>query len=774
MTQDKDAFLRELLNDFKIEASEHLQSIVNGLLELETSSDSAALHEVVERIFRNTHSMKGAARAVNLLQIERVCMSLETVFHELKRGNLSFSASMTDVFIQATDLLEIMLKEIGAEHKTVSENSIAQISAALSALSGKVSPLPSKKTFSPPPPPPSFTKDPSKASTDLPEMIGVVNDKPTVQSEPDEAAPGKVAVKAVEKETIRVASHKLFDMLRMAEEMIAMKSGLLFYSRQLQQISSGLGLWKGKYEERLHRATAEAGSGGEEILKENELLKKHESDLQQLNKSLELLQRTSGRAIDDLILSIKKTLLQPFSTLFAIVPRIVRDLSKEYDKDIKLQLQGSEIEIDRRILEEMKDAMIHLIRNCIDHGIESREERKRSKKPATGHLGIRVSSDEAQKVVIEIRDDGAGINTKKLIESAQRAGIIKQSDANSMSEKQINMLIFSSGVSTSPFITDVSGRGLGMAIVAQKIAGLGGSIDIETSPGKGTTFLITLPQTLATFRGIVVKASESLFLIPTQAVFKALKILPDDIRTVEGRNTIRLNHETLGLVRLADVLKIRLHHTGKKSGALQGLVLQHAGRKLVFVIEDVLGEHEGVVKPLGQQLKHVQKIAGASILGDGKVVPVLNIPELLNAASGKTFSFDASDESVTTEREADQPVRVMVAEDSITVRNMLRNYLETAGFEVKTAFDGQEAYEKLLAEDVDIVVSDVEMPRMNGFELTAKIRSDTRLSRLPVVLVTALESPDDKRRGMDAGANAYIVKSSFEKSNLIDTINRLT
>lgn len=766
MSKDQDDFLKELLNDFKIEGAEHLHAIVHGLLKLEKDLNSPEKKTIVETVFREMHSMKGASRAVNLMQIERLCMNLESVFHEIKNGRLELSKEMFDVFFQSTDTLNVMLKEIDNPNKTVSENTINQLGMRLKALSLTKNTHPTadfsmKETFQEKDEIKQESKEniatEDKNIAGFSEKANLTEPLPTVKQEE----------KIVGKETVRVDTAKLYDSLRMAEEMITMKNKLKFQAGQLQTISSNFS----SYAKR--NLIEVKSSSTEDEKKEAELFKKYNGELSETVKNIEKIQNDVSRTIDDLILGLKKSLLQPFSSLLAIVPLIVRDLSKEYNKEVELNILGAETEIDRRILEAMKDPIVHLVRNCIDHGIESKDERRKLKKKESGILSISVMSDSDQKIKIILEDDGKGINHEKLINSAIKSGIIKAEVVDSMTEQEINMLIFASGVSTSPFITDVSGRGLGMAIVLEKITGLGGNVEVKSVEHKGTKFTITLPQTLATFRGILVKVSESLFLIPTPSIFKAIKISAADISTVESKNTIRLNNEIIGLVSLGDVLGIRKRHSGQKNRFMQGLVLQLAQKKLVFIVDEVLGEHEGIVKSLGRQLKHVKNIAGATMLGDGKIVPVLQIAELMSTAVGKSFSIDlksADKDDDTTESEA---IRILVAEDSITIRNMMRNYLETAGFAVVTAVDGQEAFEHLQTDRFDIVVTDIEMPRMNGIQLTAKIKESPTLSYLPVVLVSALESQDDRKRGMEAGANAYIIKSSFEKSNLIDTIKRL-
>ena len=775
MDKDREAFQKELLRDFKIEAAEHLQAFVDALLSLEKDFSHPDKQHIVESVFREVHSMKGAARAVNLIQIERICVSLERVFYEIKKETLAFSKPMFDVFFKTIDLLETMVKEIDMQQKSVSENHIKSVEKTLLTMTEPEGNQPEK------PGQKSETTHGSKRNEEKPSgefpqerpaakvSSSNIEQKETNAGQPPTKSAGK---QGEGEETVRVATAKLYEMLRMAEELITIKNEFEHHAGLLQHLSQQLNAGINNYEARVAEfSVASEKDIRKDVAEEKEQLGKSQQDLDYLADNMYRLKRQTDRSVADLILSIRKSLLQPFSSLFVVVPRIVRDLSKEYDKEVQVDLKGAETEIDRRILEQMKDPLIHLIRNCIDHGIERRSERQKKNKPETGKLQIHVSNETGKKIKLEIKDDGGGLDPEKLVQAAIKAGVLTSAEAEKLNEEQTLRLLFASGVTTSPFITDISGRGLGMAIVAEKIDGLGGKIDVKSEFGKGTVFTITLPQTLSTFRGVLVKAAETLFLIPTHTVLKAVLIKPEEIDTIESKQIIRLNNENVGMVSLSDVLGIPKRHTTRKRGILHGLVFQHAQKKLALLVEDLLGEHEGVVKPLGAQLKHMKNIFGASLLGDGKIVPVLNMPEVLSKAYGKRHLEAFAGDEMAEETGEDQPVKLLVVEDSITVRNMLRNYLDSAGFSVITAVDGQEAYEQLQNQDFDIVVSDIEMPRMNGFELTERIRS--AFGQIPVVLVTALESSDDRKRGMNAGANAYIVKSSFEKGNLIDTIKRL-
>ena len=741
MATDQEAFLRELLNDFKVEADEHYQAILKGLLELEKGVQPDDQKNIVETVFREVHSLKGAARAVNQLDIEKLCMSLEGVFHSLKQGFVSTTPQMFDAMYKALEVLKKLFNQIDHQEARIPSFELTRLMKILESFLQNTAPVG------------ELTLSGQSNQVDTQEAVMKPDPLPT------DLAAESVSRNQSDHETIRIATIKLYDLLRQAEEMITVKSTMNFYVREMQNLGAQYATWNRK------------GVDGADP----EFAKKHEADLFNLGKKLEQFHRSAAQTIDNLLLDIKTTLLFPFSSLLAIVPKIVRDLGKQFNKEIDLKIAGGEIEIDRRILEEIKDPLIHLIRNSIDHGIEPASERLQQGKKPAGVIQIIITMDSGYNIQIAISDDGRGIDKIKVVNSAVKSGAIKVEEAAGLSENDIFNLIFSSGVSTSQFITDISGRGIGMAIVAEKVGKLGGSIKVQSQPGAGTRFEITLPQTLATFRGILTRASEQYFIIPTTSIVCAIQVELSDVKTVESRKIIFHNGESVALVSLAEVLRLPVRRSVKGDRVkVPVMILAQGQKKVAFIVDEVLGEQEGIVKDLGPQLPDVTNIEGVTLMGSGRIVPILHIPELIESAvHADLTSSMIKESSVEPKMEETEPGRVLVAEDSFTVRSMLRNFIENAGYTVFTAVDGQEAFDFLQNELVDIVVSDVEMPRMNGFELTAKIRENIRFADLPVILVTALDSADDRQRGMEAGANAYIVKSSFEQSNLIETINRL-
>jgi two-component system chemotaxis sensor kinase CheA len=765
MNKKQEEFLRELLADFMIEAAEHRQTIITGLLELEKDHDKENRQGLVEVTFREIHSLKGAARAVNLLDIERLCQGMESVFSLLKQQSILISKKFFDTIYSAIDLLDQYLADLSSHQKSVNPERLVNILKDVQALckgsdsgiktmkepsdSGQYVPLKSVVT-------PATYKP--VGSNDTTEIDNTAN--PVTLSQPKEivlqfaehnAAPIDIGGS---KDTVRISTSKLTELLIQAEELITSKSMIGYDLRELNRIGQQT---KNKYK----------GFNGND-----NQINTINDDIQVLTKNMDQHYRIFSRTVDDLLFNIKNVLLLPFSSGLDWLPKFVRDLSKDLKKEVCFSIQGDEMEIDRRILEKIKDPLIHLFRNCIDHGIETPEQRLMNHKSPTGNLSFIITRQNNREVTLTIRDDGAGINREKVIQASIKAGIITREKVLNMSDKEVLNLIFHSGVSTSPFITDLSGHGLGLAIVAESVTLLGGSISVDTLESKGTTFTIRLPITLLTFRGILIRIGEHHFVVPTKSVERVIRIKSLDIKTIENKETINFNGLVIGVTWLSKVLELSSKITrNNKNEIFHALILNVGQQRMAFVVDAILDEQEGIIKTLGSQLVNVRNVSGATLLGNGRIVPILNASEVIDASINlPSLSFENTD---FKDAESNKLKTILVVDDSITSRSLIRNIVESAGYLVKTAVDGLEAYSLLQEENFDLIVSDIEMPRMNGFELTSEIRKDKNYSELPVILVTALELPSDKQRGMECGANAYIVKSSFEQSNLIDAINRL-
>jgi two-component system, chemotaxis family, sensor kinase CheA len=769
--KDKDNdLLKKLLATFAVEAEEHISAISSGLVELENSSSPEQRMEIVEKVFREVHSLKGAARAVNLLKLESACQSLESAFARLKAREITLSPEFFDQLHQMADALGRLLFN--------GSNETARIEESFSSP-GSVPPN-SPSTIVP------HTRRPVSRSVEAvgPATATLVSEKAAELGRFGDQKPAS-------SEMLRVPAHKLDSLLRQTEELIPVKATLAQRVVELREISQALASWETEWRKiRSHVlpsvANEEHRSNGPghstdyiapattRVTKIAAFLERNASimnsvgqKLVSLGKRLEYDRRAFERRVDDLVEDTKRVSMLPFSTLLESFPKLVRDLSHDCGKDVELTIIGGEIETDRRILEEMKTPLIHLVRNCVDHGVESPKRREAEGKSPRANIHIAISPKSADKVEIVVSDDGSGIDIAKVRSASLKLGLVSEEDAKKMDDQQIAELIFKSGLSTSPMITEVSGRGLGLAIVREKAEKVGGTVSVQTHLRTGTTFKLVLPLTLARFRGIPVRVGESLFVVPTRHVQRVLRIGPEEIKTAENRETITIDGRAASAVRLGDVLEIaRRHRDTDAKGKVPVLVLEWAGEQIGFFVDEILDEQEVLVKSLGKQLPHVRNIAGGTILGTGKVLPVLNVADLMQSAvkTALPTAPRGSEES---------PKSILVAEDSITSRTLLKNILELAGYRVKTAIDGADALTTLATEGFDLVVSDVEMPRMSGFELTTKIRADKRLSQLPVVLVTGLDSREDRERGVDVGASAYIVKSSFDQGNLLEVVRRL-
>jgi two-component system chemotaxis sensor kinase CheA len=750
-------FLKRLLAMFKIEAREHLHVISSELTRLE-KGDPGDQAEIVETMYREAHTLKGAARSVNLADLVSICQSVESVFLALKRGQISLSPQVGDLLHQTVDFCDRLVdgEKPSVADRAVIERLIRQLD---DATAGKETleterreaigrgELKNRQTGTAAPP----------AESAVPEFPEPPPQAPAVASIPDNS------------ETIRISTATLDSLLLQAEEMISFKLATAQHLAELRDLKKTFDAWKkGRQKETSVGMPRSRESGGP--ISMEPFIPAFGSRLTALVRTVEDDHRTSAALIDTLLGDMKKTLMLPFSSILEVFPRFVRDLARAAGKQVEWITEGGEIEIDRRVLEEMKDPLIHLVRNCLDHGIEKPDERERKNKPAYGKVKV-VASSRDGKIEIAVSDDGRGMDGEEIKSSAVRHAVAAQDVVDKLGEQEALLLVFRSGVTTSPIITDISGRGLGLAIVKEKVEKLNGTVTVDTRTDAGTTFRLVVPLTLATFRGTLVRVAGQLFVLPSTNVERVARVNTAAIRTVENRETLLFDGRPISLVRLADVLE--LHAAGDRRQAtdapLQVALISSAEKHMAFMVDEVICEQEVLVKPLGRQLSRVRNIMGATVLGSGMVVPVLSVPDLLKTAVQKPPSF-----TIGPAEAPEKSSSVLVVEDSITARALLQNILESAGYSVKTAVDGVEAITALKSREFDIVVSDVEMPRMNGFELTARIRSDRNLSKLPVVLVTALESREDRERGIDVGANAYIVKSSFDQSNLLEVIERLT
>jgi two-component system chemotaxis sensor kinase CheA len=753
MNSANDELLNRLRAIFAVEAQEHAQAMSSALIELEKTPSEKDRERLMETVFRGAHSLKGAARSVNRADIEILSHALETLLATVRSQKADLSPAWFDLLYEAVDRL-------GRLVETDSEQSTVDLSPLIHRLERA-----SEGDFAPPAEPVA--------------SVRIVS--PAAEGEPE------AKEKPAEADTVRISTARLDALLRQAEELLGAKLAMNQFTDELRTITRTLAgrkrAWSRLYPEMRALRGESNGHGGpnghgaqtrklmEWLDQTQDFLDAMEHQVSTLQQRVEQERRSLGSQVDTLLSDMKQTLMFPISSLLDLVPKLVRDLARDQGKEVEVVIRGEHLEVDRRILEAMKDPLIHLIRNSLDHGIEAPAERVRKGKPPRGAVLVSVSPRNGDKVELAIADDGAGIDLKMVQAAAVRQGLLSSEEAERTDEETLRSLIFQSGLSTSPIITTLSGRGLGLAIVRERVDQLGGIIAVETYPGAGTTFRITLPVTLATFRGVLVQVADHRVLLPTASVERVLRVGMEEIKTVENRESLTLDGRPVSLVRLAAALDLPLSPPSSEPGRyLPAVMLATAEQRLAVLVDEILGEQEVLVKSLGPQLPRVRNVAGATILGTGQVVPVVNVADLMKSAVRAGGIVPPA--SVPVEAPEEGRRAILVVEDSITARTLLKNILEAAGYEVATAVDGMDGFTQLKSGDFDLVVSDVDMPRLNGFGLTAKIRSDPAVADTPVVLVTALESREDREQGIGVGANAYLVKSSFDQSNLLEVIQR--
>lgn len=759
MAKKDEAFLQKLLETFSVEADEHIRSISSGLLDLEKTDDANLRKEIIETIFRDAHSLKGAARAVNQSAIESLCQILESTFASMKRGELVPSVKIFDIFHRTVSGLEQMLALINSQEDAEQQSLGEQLKQQLAGvLSSKIATDNYKE---------------SKSQTVNHESVST-----TVQAGDRRTQSGG---------TVRIATSKLDMLFRQVEEMLALKQAAEKHNNEFKNIRNMLCEWEKTLDitrdylqklKKIEKKNIKPGSDEPETVKkldemlagEVKIQRAISNELDGFSALLAADRRTLIKMVDNLQDDAKKILMHPLSLTFEILPKTARDIARDQGKEVEVLINGENFELDRRIQEEIKDPLIHIIRNCVDHGIESPEVRRQLHKDTSGKITINVNQQVAGKIEIVISDDGSGIDPDKVLAAALKSGAITEDAARELGNDDITSMIFQSGISTSPIVTDLSGRGIGLAIVREKIERLGGAVSLENRPGQGTTFHITLPVTMAAFRGVVVRVRDRYFVLPTVNVERVIRIKKSLIKTVENREVIQTNGHSLSVVQMANALGMPVKKTDENNvDYLNITVLNSGGVQIAFVVDEIVNEQEVLLKGLGKQLVRARKYSGSTLLTSGILAPLINVSDLIQTGIDVASSIVKPQEISSAEIEIKS---VLVADDSITARSLLKNILESAGYKVTTAVDGMEALTALKTEKFDLVVSDIEMPRMDGFDLTEKIRTDKKLEEIPVILVTALASREHREKGIDAGANAYIVKSDFDQTGLLETIRR--
>ncbi|BAQ66039.1 hybrid sensor histidine kinase/response regulator [Geminocystis sp. NIES-3709] len=500
------------------------------------------------------------------------------------------------------------------------------------------------------------------------------------------------------------------------------------------------------------------------------------SSVSENNTRLDLI----SRELDEKIRTLR---LLPLSTIFLLFPRLVRDLAKEQGKQVDFVMEGGEIAVDKQILEEMKDPLLHLLRNAVDHAIETTQERKQANKDPIGKIWLKATRS-GESIVLEIGDDGRGLDTEKIKQTAIKRKLYRAEDLALMGANQLRSLIFLPGFSTRNFVTEISGRGVGLDVVRTNIEKLKGNITIDSNPNKGSVFRIQLRSTVATLNVMLFEVRGLIHALPLESISKTLLISHEDIYSLEGKTTITVDEKPVTLVKMADLLElpnlnlptVQKQRQRQEKTFTPAILLAVEGQNLAFEVERLIEVLDVVIKPQTKLLKRVRNVVGATILGTGDVCMILNPNDLMKSVNKVHHTVMALEQSdLEDEQGSFQKPVILLTEDSIAVRTQEKRILEKAGYEVVIAVDGMDGYNKLRnsGRNFDAIISDVEMPNMNGLEFTAKVRQHPEYKELPIILVTSLAKEEDKRKGAQAGANAYIIKDQFNQELLIETLDRL-
>ncbi|QDU39524.1 Gliding motility regulatory protein [Maioricimonas rarisocia] len=800
---DKAKLLERLMATFLDELDDHVRSINEDLLTLEKGPDEDERKEILARLFRAAHSLKGAARAVDQQPIERVCHRLEEVFTGLRERSIEVSPQLCSLMLSAVDAIEaagVQLRE-GAPLET---DSLAGLEDPLEKAArgepwqGDASPFeePAEKERAVEATPADADTRQAEATAagdanqDTPNSApvssasseSVVSDdsRPVAPAAGQEVAPKRRREPAASLATVRVAEEKLDSLLAQAGELLVARHRVEGRTTEAETLLDFVTAWKAEWlavertlgslvrndgaDPLLRRSPRMAARIEHVVVQNGEFLRRLERMLDDFKQDLVADARTLKHASTAVQDDVHRLRMLPFSEACAGLERAVRDLSNTTGKQVRLQLEGGDIQVDRAVLEQISAPLMHLVRNAVDHGIESSEDRRAAGKPLPAQVTVTASLRGGQVEVV-VADDGQGLNLDRIRQKLRDRNLPEPRD-----EKQLVQCIFLPGFSTASIITDVSGRGVGMDVVRNQLEALRGTIDIETKPGEGTRFVLSVPLTLTTIAALFVEAGGRTYALPSSNVRELVRFDSAQIRTAHGRSVAILGGAPLPVASLARTLGAVESQQASPHTRLLGVIVTSGADETVFTLDDVVGEREVVIKNLGPRVRRVPLVSGATILRSGRIALLLNAPQLTRAASGGQFL------SAMPSQEDDRPTshRLLVVDDSMTTRALMKSILESAGYNVVGAVDGEEAWERLQNEnDVSAVVTDVDMPRMDGFALTQAIRNSQQWKKLPVVLVTARDREEDRALGVRSGADAYLVKSTFDQNQVLETLEQL-
>ncbi|EAJ7578844.1 hybrid sensor histidine kinase/response regulator [Campylobacter upsaliensis] len=743
--------MQEILEDFLVEAFELVEQIDHDLVELESNPEDL---ELLNRIFRVAHTVKGSSSFLNFDVLTKLTHHMEDVLNKARHGELKITPDIMDVVLESIDRMKTLLNSIrdNGDDSAIGMD-IGPICARLTAISeGDVSAVASvseepkvepKEEVVPATPEPSAEPDvdvnqlsDSEVEAEIERLLKVrkaedqarraqkkksaapTTPKPATETGGEKKVPASGGGGGGMDQTIRVEVKRLDHLMNLIGELVLGKNRLLKIYDDVEE----------RYE-------------GEKFLEE----------LNQVVSQLSII-------TTDVQLAVMKTRMQPIAKVFNKFPRVVRDLSRELGKQIELEITGEETELDKSIVEEIGDPIMHMIRNSCDHGVEDPATRKANGKPERGVVQLKAYN-EGNHIVVEITDDGKGLDAAGLKMKALEKNLITEKEAEQMTDKEAFALIFKPGFSTAAKVTNVSGRGVGMDVVKTNIEKLNGVIEIDSELGKGSTFKLKIPLTLAIIQSLLVGTQEEFYAIPLASVLETVRVPIDNIYTIEGKNVLRLREEVLSLVRLSDVFGVKqVLESGDQTYVV---IIGVAESKLGIIVDTLVGQEEIVIKSMGDYLQNIQGIAGATIRGDGRVTLIIDVGAMMDMAKEIKVDIKAQlESSVKKPKEQPSDYKVLIVDDSKMDRTLMQKALEPLGISLLEATNGVEALNivKSGEHEIDAMLIDIEMPRMDGYTLAGEIRKYSKYRNLPLIAVTSRTSKTDRLRGVEVGMTEYITK----------------
>ncbi len=745
MAFDKEKFIAQFLS----EAKEHLIKLNDDLLELEKNPDDK---DTINRVFRSAHTIKGSSKMMKLNAISDVAHKLEDALDALRQKKIRHSQEISDLYFKGVDTISGML-EIVASGKEVQEGEYSICKELERVAQGQMH-MPKTPE----------SEDPAKRVTEhkvVAELDDLTHDI-AVEKDPADESERRKSTRG--SDTLRISENKLDGLIKLMGEVVSTHSRMRRRVYRIKEI------------EKLSKKNAEIisklGTEAPPDKKDQEMMLHIADTLYSDVKNFISDIREEGNVFETLTGELQDRSLEmrmlPLSTIFNGFHRVVRDVARDFEKEVDFLVEGGDTELDKKIIEKIGDPLIHMVRNSVDHGIETPEERVKKGKPRRGI--IRLSARyEGGSVFVELNDDGAGVSVQRIKERALKKRMFDEEALKSIPDTEILNLIFHPGFSTSDMITDISGRGVGMDVVKRNICDdLKGAIQVKTKEGRGTAFHIRLPLTMAIMHVLVVSISDMVFAIPSHFVKEVVRVREEDIINVVDKRAIRLREQIIPVADLNNILGLPSISGGNENGRLI-LIVAGGSERQGLIIDNLLQEEDRTIKPLPAHMKDIDLISGVTVSGSNEIDNVLNIPKIMEAAKEVKVA-----EYIKQHAHKDkQVINILVVDDSVSTREIEKSILESYGYRVSLAEDGMEALEYAMKTKFDLVVTDIEMPMLDGFSLTEKLKNDENYKDTPVILVSSRDKEEDKKRGLMVGADAYIVKGDFDQTNLLDAIQSL-